>query len=226
MPQKYVTQTKQPSNYAVANNALANGISMSAVHPLQKMEGNNTPIALDQERHLPQEAWHVMQQKKGIVRPATQMEPPGYQPEKTVQKKEDAGNAAKEKRSFSPEEIEAAIRQALSNVKLDPAELTRMIKVIEQMEKVSLDISQIDQKLPVGSDQSGNDAPVQKVDALPPGPIPAGGFLGIMNNVALGLGLSIRAAGVICAVYQILYGGENGVFIGIFILSALAHTLR
>jgi D-lyxose ketol-isomerase len=37
-------------------------------------QGTDIHLAPGQEKHLPHEAWHVVQQKQGIVKPTTEME--------------------------------------------------------------------------------------------------------------------------------------------------------
>ena len=46
-----------------------NSSKPAQVHALAYAQGNNIHLAAGQERHLAHEAWHVVQQKQGRVRP-------------------------------------------------------------------------------------------------------------------------------------------------------------
>ena len=90
IPEEEPLQKKSENNTGMPDNLKAgveslSGIDMSDVRvhynsskpaevgALAYTQGTNIHVAPGQERHLPHEAWHVVQQKQGRVRPTMQL---------------------------------------------------------------------------------------------------------------------------------------------------------
>lgn len=50
-----------------------NSIKPAQLKALAYAQGSDIHLTPDQEQHLPHEAWHVVQQKQGVVEPSRQM---------------------------------------------------------------------------------------------------------------------------------------------------------
>lgn len=66
-------------------------------------QGNQIHMAAGQEKHLPHEAWHVVQQKQGRVKPTTQMSGVSINDDKGLEKEADVmGAKALQQKSAPP----------------------------------------------------------------------------------------------------------------------------
>ena len=118
--QQPVTQTKQPSftGSQPANNRLSEnlvaGIRALSGHSLHNValnlnssipagfnahaltQGNSIHVAPGQEKHIPHEAWHVVQQRKGRVKPTMQMKGVDINDDAALEKEADVMGARAE----------------------------------------------------------------------------------------------------------------------------------
>ena len=86
------------------------------LHAFAYAQGNNIHIASGQERHLPHEAWHVVQQKQGRVQATQQTNGVAINDDKGLEHEADVKGAGKAalKNSFKTAKYPWAVRTLLS----------------------------------------------------------------------------------------------------------------
>lgn len=95
LPEPLKTNMEQIGGLALNDVRLhRNSSRPAALGALAFTQGSDIHIAPGQERHLPHEAWHVVQQKQGRVRPTTQMKGVGLNDSPALEREADIFGAA------------------------------------------------------------------------------------------------------------------------------------
>lgn len=107
-----------------------NSSQPAQLHAHAYAQGTDIHIAPGQEKHLPHEAWHVVQQKQGRVRPTLQMKGKvNVNDDAGLEKEADLmGNKANSMGSFSPGETALVQRKARVKTSVEKEQALQMIR--------------------------------------------------------------------------------------------------